>query len=90
MPCIDPAQKSEDACGRISIVAEQVMYEDEIDGILEYQRKQRLQARGIVTQIQESYKGRGRYLSELLDAPYEPLAEPMREGRLLTFSDDVR
>lgn len=81
--------KSEDACGRISIVAEQVMYEDEIDGILEYQRKQRLQARGIVTQIQESYKGRGRYLSELLDAPYEPLAEPMREGRLLTFSDDI-
>lgn len=81
--------KTADACSRISIVAEQVMYEDEIDGILEYQRRQRMQARGIVTRIQESYKGQGRYLSELIDTPFEPSNEPRHGGRLLAFSDDA-
>lgn len=79
--------KTEDACGRISVVAEQAMYEDEIDGILEYQRKQRLQARGVVTRLQAEYKGRGKYLSELLDAPFEPSHGPLNGGRLLAFSD---
>ena len=75
--------KTEDACDRISVVAEQAMYEDEIDGILEYQRRQRRQARGVVTRLQVEYKGRGRYLSELLDAPFEPSHDPLRGGRPL-------
>ena len=64
--------KTEEACRRIRIVVEQVMYEDELDGIIAYQQEQRRQARGIVTRIQESSKGRGRYLSELLASSYEP------------------
>ena len=66
--------KTEAACRRIRIIVEQVMYEDELDGILAYQQEQRKQARGIVSRIQERYKGQGRYLSELLVEPYEPSA----------------
>lgn len=80
--------KTEAACRRIRIVAEQVMYEDEIDGILNYQREQRRQARDIVSRVQERYKGRGRHLSELLDGPYEPSAKSpdTQEGGILTFA----
>lgn len=80
--------KTEAACRRIRIVVEQVMYEDEIDGILDYQREQRRQARDVVSRVQERYKGRGRYLSELLDGPYEPSAKGpgAQEGGILTFA----
>lgn len=80
--------KTEAACRRIRVVVEQVMYEDEIDGILEYQREQRRQARGVVSEVQERYKGKGRYLSELLAAPYEPSARrpDVQAGGVLTFA----
>lgn len=80
--------KTEEACRRIRIIAEQVMYEDELDGIIAYQQEQRRQARGIVSRIQESYKGRGRYLSELLSSPYEPSAKMERPAppSVLAFS----
>ncbi len=80
--------KTESACRRIEVVAEQIMYEDELDDILEYQRKQRMQARGIVSRIQEEFKGRGRYLSELIASPFEPSHPVMKDGRVLAFSDD--
>ena len=63
------------------------MYEDETDGILEYQRRQRLQACCVVTRLQVQYKGCGKYLSELLDVPLEPSRGPMSGGCLLAFSD---
>jgi hypothetical protein len=63
------------------------MYKDKIDGILEYQRRLCLLARSVVTRLQEQFKGRGRHLSELLDAPFEPSRGPLSGGRLLAFSD---
>jgi hypothetical protein len=61
------------------------MCEDEVDGILGCQRKQRLQACGVATRLQARYKGRGRRLSELLDAPFEPSCGLLRGGRLRAF-----
>lgn len=64
------------ACRRIQIVTEQVMYEDEVDGLLDYRQDQRRQAQRVVSRIQERYKGQGRYLTDLLNAPYEPPVRP--------------
>lgn len=83
------AAKTTSACRRIHIVSEQVMYEDEPDDLIAYERSLRLQARGVVSSIQGTFKGKGRYLSELLDEPYEPTATPRQHRALLICADDT-
>lgn len=79
--------KTEAACRRIKVIAEQPIYETEAEGIREYRRKLHAEAKTKCREIQIAYKGKGKYLSEILSEGPANAADDRTKRKVLAFSE---